>query len=207
MRLIQAPGSPFVRKVRVLIREIGVADQVEEVETTIRQPDSEILKFNPLGKIPTLETDDGICLTESLLISDYLEALPEAQPLTPATGPARWRALALDAFASALMDCILWRMREVHRREEAARSPNFIEFERGRAHRGYDALEARLDEIEGPVNRAQITLACAFAFADHWLPDDGWRDGRPNLVAWYDVFKERPSMVATLPEAWQTPPR
>ena len=200
MRLVHVPGSPFARKVRILIRELGLRDRVEELVTTLRQPDSAILGFNPLGKVPALVIDGGVCLTESLVIADYLESVAGPKALTPASGAARWRALADDAFATALLDSIVWRMRELHRREEAFRSPAFLSQERDRARRGCDALEARAGVVGGPLSRAQITLACAFAFADKWLPDEGWREGRTTLSSWYESFRTRPAFVETTPE-------
>ena len=53
--------------------------------------------LNPQGIVPTLETDDGLCLFQSLAICEYLEERHPEPPLLPAesAGRARVRAIAL----------------------------------------------------------------------------------------------------------------
>lgn len=54
-------------------------------------------RISPLGTVPTLITDDGQALTQSLAIIEYLEETHPQPPLLPADplGRARVRALAL----------------------------------------------------------------------------------------------------------------
>ena len=56
MKLIFSPASPFVRKVRVVIDESGLTDQVTPVpvQTTPLATDPAVRNANPLGKIPAL---------------------------------------------------------------------------------------------------------------------------------------------------------
>ena len=56
MKLIFSPASPFVRKVRVVIDESGLTDQVipMPVQTTPLATDPAARSANPLGKIPVL---------------------------------------------------------------------------------------------------------------------------------------------------------
>jgi glutathione S-transferase len=78
MRLFYAPASPFARIVRVALLETGIDASVRSVEVTSRDPASALLPFNPVGRVPTLELDDGTILTESLLILDYIDAIQSA---------------------------------------------------------------------------------------------------------------------------------
>ena len=55
--------------------------------------------------------------------------------------------------------------------------------------------------LQGPLNIGQIAVACALGYLDLRLADRNWRDGRPELAAWYAGFSERPAMQATQPEA------
>ena len=57
MILRYSPTSPYVRKVSVVVRELGLLGQVECVPTDPWAPDSDLSEQNPLGKVPTL-----ICL-------------------------------------------------------------------------------------------------------------------------------------------------
>jgi hypothetical protein len=44
-------------------------------------------------------------------------------------------------------------------------------------------------------------VGCSLGYLDFRFPQDQWRNGRPNLGAWYEEFAKRPSMVATMPKA------
>ena len=61
MQLIMSPASPFVRSVRVLLRETGLIDRVDEVQvaTSPMASAAEALAANPTGKIPALTRADG----------------------------------------------------------------------------------------------------------------------------------------------------
>ena len=61
MRLYGSPASPFVRKVRVVLHETGLADRVAFVlaSGTALDPGTMPLALNPLGKVPCLERPDG----------------------------------------------------------------------------------------------------------------------------------------------------
>ena len=53
--------------------------------------------LNPQGLVPALETDDGVVITQSLAIIEYLDETHPAPPLLPADalGRARVRSIAL----------------------------------------------------------------------------------------------------------------
>ena len=59
MRLFTAGPSPFGRKVVLALHVTGLQDQVDIIATNTAEPDSENRRLNPLGKIPTLVTDEG----------------------------------------------------------------------------------------------------------------------------------------------------
>ena len=73
-------GSPFVRKVLIALDIKGV-----EYEIVPQMPfsgDTEYLKINPLGKIPTL-VDGDLTLGDSKVICRYLENAYPQKPLYP----------------------------------------------------------------------------------------------------------------------------
>ena len=84
MRLFSRPASPFVRKVRVMARDIGLADQIEEI--ILASPEemkSDMPKYNPLGKIPALILDDDTILYDSKVICEYLDTLHNGKKFFP----------------------------------------------------------------------------------------------------------------------------
>lgn len=75
--------APNPRKVHIYLAEKGI-DNVERVHTKMMEgmhkaPD--FMKKNSLGQVPTLETDDGRFLSESIAICRYFEALHPNPPL------------------------------------------------------------------------------------------------------------------------------
>ena len=60
MKLRYSPTSPFVRKVVVLAKELGIENKIELQRTNT--PDPDLATQNPLGKVPSLLLDDGSSL-------------------------------------------------------------------------------------------------------------------------------------------------
>ncbi len=58
-----------------------------------------------------------------------------------------------------------------------------------------------MSHLHGPLDIAQIAVACALGYLDFRHADRDWRDGRPALAGWYTAFSARPSMIATQPPA------
>ena len=76
MQLLANTTSPYVRIARISMIEKGL-----NVEPTIVDPwadDPRLRKANAATRVPTLITDDGVPLTESLLIVQWLEHLRPA---------------------------------------------------------------------------------------------------------------------------------
>ena len=99
MKLYGAAASPFVRKVRVAIIECGLGPKVEQIDTDVAPTaaNDRVNENNPLGKIPTLVTDDGLGLFDSRVIAEYLDSLVNGVVLFPKVGATgrgplvRWR--------------------------------------------------------------------------------------------------------------------
>ena len=100
MKLFFASTSPFARKVRIAVRELGLGQQIEEIEVNPWTSD-ELRRLNPLAKVPTLVLDDGGILYESGLIAEYLNGRAGGS-LIPPVGEARWHALRLQAMADGM---------------------------------------------------------------------------------------------------------
>ena len=200
MKLFYTPTSPYARKARVGAIEAGIEDRVEFVTTTVRDPASPLYALNPVGMVPTLQTDDGEILSESAIICDYFASLEGARRLVPARGKERLRVLALDGMACGFLEGVAVWARALRAPVEKQHVP-VLELEKGRAERCLDAFASRLDgpHLQGAVNLAQITLGCALGVLDYRLDFHDWRTGRPALEAWHETFAARPSMRATAP--------
>lgn len=200
MRLFYGLASPYARMVRVALLETGLDEQVRKQEVTLRDPASALLPFNPVGRVPTLELDDGTILTESLLILNYLDTLHAGPPLLPRDGSDRWRVLAEMGSATGMLEGIVTWSREL-RRPENERSPGVIALETTRVNRTADALERAVagGAYAGSITASQIVLGCALGWVDPRHPIWRWRDGRPALAAWFNAIARRPSFQRTVP--------
>ena len=99
MLLIGMFDSPFVRRVAVSMKLLGLP--YEHANWSVGKDFDRIREYNPLGRVPTLLTDEGEKLMESGAILDYLDekAGPE-RALLPRSGPERRQALSLMALAT-----------------------------------------------------------------------------------------------------------
>jgi glutathione S-transferase len=89
MKLYWHPFSLFPRRVRVALREKGIAHEEIIVDLpggALREP--EFRRLNPFGQVPVLE-DDGVVIYESLAILEYLEERHPSPALLPGDVAAR----------------------------------------------------------------------------------------------------------------------
>ncbi len=199
MKLRYSPLSPFVRKVTVTLIETGLEDKVERITTDVWDPETDIAKDNPLGKIPALVTDDGKVLYDSPVICEYLDGLHDGDKLFPASGKTRWHALGLQALGDGMSEAGVLKLLETRRPEE-------VQYEKWMARqtvtilRAMDALESETDGLEGPLTIGQVAVGCSVGWLDFRFPDLGWRQDHPGLAEWFEGFSERPSMTATVPK-------
>lgn len=200
MRLFYTAGSPYARIARVALIETGLDARCGQEEVTLRDPGSALLPFNPNGRVPSLETDDGVILSESLLILAYLDTQHGGRRLLPMDGTDSWRTLARLGLAYSFLEGIaVWN--RALRPPPGERSPAAIAHEEGRAARTADALERAVAEggYSGPIDAGRIVLGAALGYCDRRHRVWNWREGRPALAAWQDETAGRPSFAATLP--------
>lgn len=192
-----SPLSPYVRKVRVLLRETKLITQIEEVEvaTTAFATDSGLVSSNPLGKIPTLIRDDGPALYDSRVITRFLNDYANANYY-----PDRriWEVLTLEATADAIMDSAVSMAYEVRLRPAHEQSPAWIEAQWEKVARAISAIENRwISHLSGPVDIAHIAVACALSYVDLRHDARNWREGNKKLADWHRAFAANDSMIAT----------
>ena len=204
MRLYVTPASPWVRRVRVAILELGIEDRFEFVQTkwphswgtkTVAHP-ADFVEATPAQRIPALVTPD-FSLTDSHSICDYINGELGGYRLLAREGVARWRALADMSVASAIIEAQILRRAELLRSEHE-RSTDFLAKMQERTMRCFGVLEKRVPAAGSAFDLAQITTAVACSY-ESWRYGEDWRGVAPKLAAWYDDISERSSMRATEP--------
>lgn len=204
MRLYVTPASPWVRRVRVAILELGIEDRFEFVQTKWShdwatravEHRPEFLEATPVVRIPALVTAE-FSLTDSHSICDYINGELGGFRLLAREGAARWRVLADISVACGIIEAHISRRAELLRSEDE-RSNDFIGKMRDRELRCFAALEKRVPHFGATFDLAQITVAVACGY-ESWRYGDEWRGIAPKLAAWSDVVAQRPSMQATRP--------
>ena len=199
MKLLWSSRSPFVRKVVVVAHELGIADRIllDRVNVTGKETNAEVMRLNPLNKIPTLVLDDGSIMIDSPVIAEYLDETYGKGELFPRDGANRWQVRRLHALGDGIMNYNISRLGEKGRGEQA--SPEFMAAWLAKTTAALDALEQEPDRL-APLTLGSIAVAVALAHLDVRFADDAWRNGRPKLAAWYAAFARRSSMQQTVPQ-------
>ncbi len=200
MKIFHSPASPFVRKCLVAAEELGLRNRIELVAASASpvNRDSNVVAQNPLGKIPTLVTDQGVALYDSRVICEYLNGLGDGR-LIPRSGEARLNVLTEQALADGIMDAAVLLRYETALRPEALRWSEWTAGQQAKVTSGLEALEARAADFGDRVDVGTIAFACALGYLDFRFASLRWRDTRPNAAAWFEWFGGRDSMVATRP--------
>ncbi len=203
MKLYGSTTSPFVRKVSVLAREVGLWDRIEEVslKTSPLAPAEPLAAAHPLAKLPTLITDDGEAVYDSRVICEHLDGLHAGRPMFPREPRARLLALRQQALADGILDASVLVFYETVYRDEATRDPRWQAGQVTKACAGLDALEREVETLRREPDIGCVAIACALGWLEFRAPLGELRAARPGLFAWYDAFAERPSMQATRPRA------
>lgn len=201
MKLYITPGSPYARIVRIVVLEKKLQDRVEIIAAQTRHADSPYYRINPSGRVPYLLRDDGVGLEESALICAYLDHLDGKPVFDLPAGEPGWEARRLEALARSMTDGLAVWIRELVRPRNE-RSPALLAHEAQRNRRMAALWEAEIEHplMNGPLNLAQLTLACGLGLETRNL-DLQWREGHPKLVAWFDRLVARPSLAMTAPPA------
>lgn len=200
MKLYFSPTSPYVRKIRVLAIETGLAGRIELIQTNPWQKDEALWADNPLSKVPTLITDDGMVLYDSPVIIEYLDGLHDGPPRLPATGQARWRCLRLQALADGILDAAVLRFLE-HKRPPEQFSADWDQTQQDAVRRALDWLDAQVGNWDESFDAGQISVACALGYLDFRFGGEPWRPACPVLADWYAQCSQRESLLQTVPVA------
>jgi glutathione S-transferase len=198
MKLYGTDTSPFVRKVRLVALEKGLA--CEYIIAAPGGAGSPVPALNPLGLIPVLVRDDGVALFDSPVIAEYLDSL-KTPTLIPTAGEPRWQALRWSALADGMQDQAVARVYET-RRPPAQQSSESIRGREEKIARAFEFAEAHAGTaeflVDGRLTIADIAMVCALEYIDFRYPH-GWRDRCPRLTAWYNRMRERATFAQTRP--------
>ena len=200
MRLFTAGPSPFGRKVVIALHVTGLQNEVEIIPTDTAEPNSYNRFFNPLGKIPTLVTDEGP-LFDSRVILEAIDRFAGGSRLFPVDGPERTVVQTKVALIDGIMDAALLIVYEGRMRPDGMQVQSVLDYQKGKIERSLSYLEAQVLQFNKGQNpdAADIGLACLLDYLDFREVAD-WKAVAPSLVSWITDFATFvPGYKETLP--------
>ena len=202
MKIYYSAASPYVRKCMVVAHELGLAERIERLPSAANPitRDRTIVANNPLGKVPTFFSDDGIVLYDSRVICEYLNELGKGN-LLPKSGREHWQVLTEQSLGDGILDAALLMRYEAAMRPEASRWLDWTNGQMEKVQSGLAQIDNECASWADRVDLGMITIGCALGYLDIRFGQIDWRAAYPNAATWFGVFNSRASMQATLPKA------
>jgi glutathione S-transferase len=207
MKLIGSRGSPYVRKVRIVMAEKKLDYQfvIEDVWAA----GTRMAESNPLGKVPCLVMEGANSSEEAMfdsrVIVEYLDTLSPVGKLIPVQGRERAEVKTWEALADGLMDAaILARLEATWGgRTDEQRSQAWIDRQMLKINNTVRAMSTGLADksfCSGiHLSLSDIAVGCALGYLDFRFAQIDWRTPYPNLARLYDKLAQRPSFADTFP--------
>ncbi len=201
-KLFHVPLSPFCRKVRLSLAEKKI--ECELIEERYWEKDSDFLRRNPAAKVPVLKID-GMTMSESAAICEYLEEVYPDVPLMPKAPEERYEVRRLvgwfdDKFHDEVTSNLVYeRVNKKMMKQGYPDSRNVKE--------GAKAIKFHLDYMAWLLDQRRwlagdvMTLA-DFAAAAHlssldYISDVDWNRSE-TVKDWYAKIKSRPAFRSIL---------
>ncbi|MQR01366.1 glutathione S-transferase C-terminal domain-containing protein [Glaciimonas soli] len=202
MKLIGSLGSPFVRKVRIVMAEKKL--DYDFVLEDVWAADTTIQTTNPLGKVPCLIMGDGGAMFDSHVIVEYLDTLSPVGKLIPPNSRERAEVKCWEALADGVLDAgVLIRLERLQRPPEL-QSEAWVARQRTKVDAGFKAMATGLAEKSfctgNHFTLADVAVGCALGWFSFRFPEIKWRDDYPTLAKLFDKLSERQSFKDTVPK-------
>jgi glutathione S-transferase len=203
MKLIGSTTSPYVRKVRIVMSEKKLDYQF--VLEDVWAADTQMARFNPLGKVPCLLMEGGEAVFDSRVIVEYLDTLSPVGKLIPSGGRERAEVKTWEALADGLLDAaILARMEDIWTlRPSEQRSQAWIDRQLSKIDLALKAMAQGLGDkpfCSGILfSLSDVAVGCALGYLDFRFPAVGWRAAHPNLAKLAEKLATRQSFIDSLP--------
>ncbi len=206
MKLIFTPNHEYIHKVLVVAHEANVLNKIKMELQIPFDDNTEIWKFNPLGKVPAFITQEGEPLFGGLVICEYLDQFNRTKPLFT-KDKSQWsnkrQMIAGDGIfdATTLIRVESWRSKNIW-------NIPYMMRERKKIFLALKMLEEdALKWLENPddFHIGHVTAAGALSYLYLRNPiqdckleegDDefDWANDHPNLKEWYSNILKRPSI-------------
>lgn len=204
VRLHDCRRSSAAFRVRIAMNLKGIAFETRGVNLAEgNQRDPAHLRVNPQGLVPALEID-GLVLTQSLGIIEYLDETRPAPRLLPQDPAARARVRALSLAIACEIHPVA-NLGTLNRVEALAGKDARAAWNRDTIRAGLEAFEQLLDHpafvgtfcVGNAVSMADCVLIPQLYNADRWRVDTG---DLTRICAVAARCREEPAFVAAAPQ-------
>ncbi|MBA4783299.1 MAG: glutathione S-transferase family protein [Rhizobiales bacterium] len=203
MKLHETARAPNPRRVRIFLAEKGITVETVEIDImTSEHKAPDFARLNPVMRVPVLEFDDGTCLSESVAICRYYEAL---SPEPALFGVSPLEQAMVEMWNRRIEHGLYHHIAQGFRHTNPAMAPFEVPQveEWGRAN--IARIDADLAFLDQALDNAHFIAGAGFSIADitllvsldfmrvlkHSVPPE-----LGNLSRWYQNVKARPSAKA-----------
>jgi len=201
MKLLGTPRSPYAWKVRIALEERSIP--YDYVIAPPADPDSNVSKFNPLGKIPVLVCADGTAVYDSSVIVEYLDGIGSKPRLIPESFADRIDVKRWQALGDGIVDSVVHIIQDQRRASAVQQSAEWYLNHRKKIDAGLATMEKDLGSrafCHGDTfTLADIACGMALGYLDRALPSLDWRNSCPGLGGHASRLSQRPSFRIALP--------
>ena len=200
MKLLGSPTSPYARKARIALIEKNVA--CEFVPDRPSSPDSNVPKYNPLGKVPVLALDDGEGMYDSSVIIEYFDGIGSGPKLIPAEFNARIAVKQWEALGDGIVDAIVALTHDSRYNATCDSNADWYQKQLKKIERGLAVLEQQIGNNTychgGAFGLGDICAGMALGYMDRAYGQYDWRTKFPGLKKYSEPLFARASFQATL---------
>jgi len=204
LTLYEHPLSPYAQKVKMALREKGIAFDCLTPDAIGTGTNQTFLDLNPRAEVPALVTDKGQAIFDSTIIFDYIEERWPEPPLQSSDPFERARARMIEDVLDTQYEAINWALGEINffKRAEGALKETLVKYAENQTYGYFAWLEKELGDNEwltgSLFGRADMTalplVAGSMSFG--FTPKEG-----SKLSDWVNRALSRPAAAQTVEEA------
>ena len=200
MKLFGVPGSPYVRKVRLVLEEKRIAYDYVHAPAAVRE--ALVVPLNPLGKVPVLLADDGRAVYDSPVIVEYLDGLAAEPRLIPQAFDDRIEVRRWEALGDGIADATVLISHDYRKPQARREDAEWHAKQRQKIEHGLAVMSKDLGGREFCFGKcftlADIAAGYALGYLDQVLPEFEWRKPYPTLSQLATRLAARESFSKTL---------
>ncbi|MFN5081417.1 MAG: glutathione S-transferase family protein [Brevundimonas sp.] len=205
MKLVGVYVSPFVRRVAIALNLYGIT--YEHVAASVVDSREAVTSFNPLGRMPSLELDDGTVLVDShQILADLDRQIGPENMMLPAPAAAREYGQMI-ALTTGALEKFVAMFYETSRRPAEKVWPDWAQLCTRQAFSGVSEAERRAEPnvLEGGflfgerITHADVAAVLAFEFAQRVGGAGVTAASHPRLSALAGRLSMSPAFLTTRP--------